>query len=89
MNTDLKTQIIQRVTPDLEQVEQALKQNLSPHLDLVKKSLLIFCSAVASGCGPFCLSMRPGCAGTGADRKRCSPPCLNTCMPLLCSMMTW
>jgi octaprenyl-diphosphate synthase len=37
MNTDLKTQIIQRVAPDLEQVEQALEQNLDPHLDLVKQ----------------------------------------------------
>jgi octaprenyl-diphosphate synthase len=37
MNTDLKTQIIARVTPDLEQVELALEQNLNPHLDLVKR----------------------------------------------------
>ncbi|MGM0393982.1 MAG: polyprenyl synthetase family protein [Thermodesulfobacteriota bacterium] len=37
MNTDLKTQIIERVTPDLIQVEQALEDNLAPHLDLVKQ----------------------------------------------------
>jgi octaprenyl-diphosphate synthase len=37
VNKDLKTQIIERVTPDLEQVEQALEENLAPHLDLVKK----------------------------------------------------
>jgi octaprenyl-diphosphate synthase len=37
MNRDLKTQIIERVTPDLIQVEQALEDNLAPHLDLVKR----------------------------------------------------
>ncbi|MFN2436894.1 MAG: polyprenyl synthetase family protein, partial [Desulfotignum sp.] len=37
MNTDLKTQIIERVTPDLIQVEKALEDNLAPHLDLVKQ----------------------------------------------------
>jgi octaprenyl-diphosphate synthase len=37
MNKDLKTQIIERVTPDLIQVEQALEDHLAPHLDLVKQ----------------------------------------------------
>jgi len=37
MNKDLKTQIMDLVAPDLEQVEQALAENLSPHLDLVKQ----------------------------------------------------
>ena len=37
MNKDLKTQILDLVTPDLEKVEKALEENLSPHLDLVKQ----------------------------------------------------
>jgi octaprenyl-diphosphate synthase len=37
MNTDLKTQIIERITPDLKQVEQALEENLAPNLALVKQ----------------------------------------------------
>ncbi|MCF8126614.1 MAG: polyprenyl synthetase family protein [Desulfotignum sp.] len=37
MNKDLKTQIVDLVSPDLEKVEQAIKENLSPHLDLVKQ----------------------------------------------------
>ncbi|MFN2358025.1 MAG: polyprenyl synthetase family protein [Desulfotignum sp.] len=37
MNTDLKTQIIELVTPDLVQVEQALEENLAPNLELVKQ----------------------------------------------------
>ncbi len=53
MNTDLKTQIIQRVTPDLEQVEQALKQNLSPHLDLVKNRFSSFVQRWQAAAAPF------------------------------------
>ncbi len=37
MTADVKTQIIERVTPDLVQVEQALEQNLAPRLELVKQ----------------------------------------------------
>ncbi len=37
MNADLKARIIERVTPDLAQVEQALEDNLAPRLDLVKQ----------------------------------------------------
>jgi octaprenyl-diphosphate synthase len=37
MNTNLKSQILQQVAPDLEQVEQALEENLAPRLDLVKQ----------------------------------------------------
>ncbi len=37
MNKDLKTQIVDLVSPDLEKVEQALEENLSPHLALVKQ----------------------------------------------------
>ncbi|MFO7913994.1 MAG: polyprenyl synthetase family protein [Desulfotignum sp.] len=37
MNKDLKAQIVDLVSPDLEKVEQALEENLSPHLDLVKQ----------------------------------------------------
>ncbi|WP_024335849.1 polyprenyl synthetase family protein [Desulfotignum balticum] len=37
MKTDLKTQILAQVTPDLNQVEQALEENLAPRLDLVKQ----------------------------------------------------
>ena len=37
MNKDLKEQIVDLVMPDLEKVEQALEENLSPHLDLVKQ----------------------------------------------------
>ena len=37
MNTDLKAQIIERVAPDLAQVEQALEDHLAPRLDLVKQ----------------------------------------------------
>jgi octaprenyl-diphosphate synthase len=37
MNRDLKTQIIERVAPDLNRVEQALEDNLAPRLDLVKQ----------------------------------------------------
>jgi octaprenyl-diphosphate synthase len=35
--TDLKAQIIEQVAPDLVQVEQALEENLAPHLDLVRR----------------------------------------------------
>lgn len=37
MNADLKTRIIERVTPDLEAVEKALEKNLAPHLGRVKQ----------------------------------------------------
>ncbi len=37
MNKDLKAQIVDLVSPDLEKVEQALEENLSPHLALVKQ----------------------------------------------------
>ncbi len=37
MNKDLKAQIVDLVSPDLEKVELALEENLSPHLDLVKQ----------------------------------------------------
>ena len=37
MKTDLKTQIMEWVTPDLNLVEQALEENLAPRLDLVKQ----------------------------------------------------
>ena len=37
MTTDIKQQIINRVAPDLEQVEQALEENLDPNLELVKE----------------------------------------------------
>lgn len=36
MSSDLKTRIILQVAPDLEQVEEALKENLAPNLDLVR-----------------------------------------------------
>jgi octaprenyl-diphosphate synthase len=35
--TDLKAQIMEQVAPDLVQVEQALEENLAPHLDLVRR----------------------------------------------------
>ncbi|MDZ7664060.1 MAG: hypothetical protein U5K27_01800 [Desulfotignum sp.] len=69
MNTDLKTQIIALVTPDLEQVEKALEENLAPNLDLVKQIASHLLFSGGKRLRPLLFDpCTPACAGyQGAD----------------------